>query len=63
MICYEGTVQGFRTYGLRELRKAAMAGMDLADPRDRRRLQRSLRKAQIKDLSDQIRRNRGGDAA
>lgn len=54
---YEGTAGGFRRYALPELRKAAMAGLKPTDPR----VQRGLRKAQLRDLADQILR-RGGDA-
>ncbi|MDI6871916.1 MAG: hypothetical protein QME79_11340 [Bacillota bacterium] len=61
MIRYEGTVRGFRECGLRELRKAAMAGLQLANPQHRRLIQRRLRRAAMKDLSRQI--LTGGDAA
>jgi len=54
MIRYEGTVRGFREYGMRELRKAAMRGWSLGDEQQMRRLQRELRKAQIEDLRMQI---------
>ncbi len=54
MIRYEGSVKGFRAHGLRALRKAAMMGLKLDDPSDRRRLQRWLRQAMLKDLAVQI---------
>lgn len=51
---YEGTVRGFRQFALREMKKAAMKGWGLANPRDARKLQRQLNKARIKDLRTQI---------
>lgn len=56
---YEGTVGGFQA-ALREIRKAAMEGRNLGDPRDVRKLQRRLRIAMVRDLVRQI---TGGDAA
>lgn len=51
---YEGSVRGFKDYGLRELRKAAMRGWNLADPSQARKLQRNLKKAMLRDLHTQI---------
>ncbi len=64
-IRYEGTVAGFLAHALPELRKAAARGDKLASLRDTMRIQRGLRKAQVKDLRDQVLRGRGkgGDLA
>lgn len=62
-IRYEGTVTGFLTYALPELRKAATRGDKLTSLRDTMRLQRGLRKAEMKDLRDQVLRGKGGGAA
>lgn len=53
-IRYEGTVGGFREFALREIRKAAMSGMSLREPRDAKKLQRRLRRAMVRDLMRQI---------
>lgn len=63
MIRYEGTVAGFLVHALPELRKAAARGDKLTSFRDTMRLQRGLRKAEIKDLRDQVLRGKGGGAA
>ncbi|MDI6872508.1 MAG: hypothetical protein QME79_14380 [Bacillota bacterium] len=64
MIRYSGTVRGFRREALPELRRAAMRGLRLDKPEDRRRIQRGLRRAQLMDLREQILRGgMGGDAA
>jgi len=52
MIRYEGTIAGFRTYALPTLRRAAMKGLSIRD--DRQRIQRELRKAEVKDVRDQV---------
>lgn len=59
-IRYEGTVAGFLTYALPELQRAAIRGAKLTDLRDTMVLQRRLRKAEMKDLRDQILQRKSG---
>ncbi|MDD3057130.1 MAG: hypothetical protein PHO72_02365 [Sphaerochaeta sp.] len=56
-IRYEGKVRGFRQYALPALRKAAMRGMSIQD--DSRQVQRGLRKAEMRDIRDQVLRGPG----
>jgi hypothetical protein len=51
-ICYEGTVAGFRQYALPAIRKAAMRGQSISG--NSRQIQRELRKAEMKDIRDQV---------
>lgn len=51
-IRYEGKVQGFLSYAIPALRKAAMKGLSIQE--NSRELQRELRKAEILDLRGQI---------
>lgn len=59
-IRYEGTVAGFLTYALPELRKVATRGDRLTSLRDTMKIQRELRKAEMKDLRDQILQRKSG---
>lgn len=61
-IRYEGKVGFFREAVLKEIRKAGLRGDKLSDPVACKRLQRALRRAQLKDLHAQILAG-GGDAA
>lgn len=49
---YEGTVSGFRQYALPALRRAAMRGQSISG--NSRQIQRELRKAEMKDIRDQV---------
>lgn len=49
---YEGTVSGFRQYALPALRRAAMRGQSIRE--NSRQIQRELRKAEMRDIRDQV---------
>lgn len=51
-IRYEGKVRGFIQYALPALRKAAMKGQSIRE--NSRQIQRELRKAEMKDIRDQV---------
>lgn len=56
-ICYQGTVGGFRSYALPELRRAAMRGWTIAQ--HKRRIQQALFHARLQASLPQSRGPRG----
>lgn len=62
ILAYQGSMAGFREV-VREMRKAAMAGVDFGDEIGMARLRKRIRRIQIREIVNQILNRTGGDAA